>query len=154
MYLLLSAINNENIENIDNYAKKKKLKINSNGILYKDIVDNYIDEYHFYGRIISYLNFYENNVLDPIRPIIKETTRLYLVEEKDSKGNVSDKPKLTRCFENVYSFYFFVIKIAIYAYSNGFSIVNICGCGTVIDGKADLCPDCKRMFDVERKKNQ
>lgn len=157
MYLLLSAINNENIEKIDDYAKKQKLKINSNGVSYEDIVDNYIDEkdnHHSYGRIISYLNFYENNALDLIRPIIKETTRLYLAEEKDSEGKNIYKPKLTRCFENVYSFYIFVIKMAIYAAGNDFSIINMCGCGNVIDGKADLCPDCFRMFDVNRKKNQ
>lgn len=154
MYLLFSAINNENIRKIDDYAKRRKLEINSNGISYKDIVQNYIDEHYFYARVISYINFYENNVIDTTRPIFKETTRLYLEEKEDSNGKLNYKPKLVRCFENVYSFYIFVIKMAIYASGNGFSIVNMCGCGNVIDGKADNCTDCFKMADANRKNNQ
>lgn len=155
MYLLFSAICNENIKKIDDYAKRKKLEKFDNGIRFSDIVANYIDEDHFYARVISYINFYENNLLDLSRPIFKEDTKLYLKQERDDTGRVIDsKPTLKRCFENIYGFYLFVIKMAIYSAGNGFQIVNMCPCGEVIDGKSDLCKSCNKMNDTRRKQNK
>jgi hypothetical protein len=159
MYLLFSAIQNENIRKLKNKFKREKQEINNNGIRYNDIIDNYTNDYisadYFYNKIINYINSYEDKLInDTSRPVIKESTKLYFEETKDKNNKVVKTLNFKKCFDNIYSFCIYVIKMGIYCAGNGFQIINMCSCGEVILGKAELCTACSKMYDVKRKKDK
>lgn len=153
-YLVLSALNNYYLKK----TKKEEFE-KGNRILFSsftEIEDGKLDG--FYETITDIISHYEYNYsvnyrpnaknIDDYRPLLRETTDL-------SFNSTSKKLELVRIFENIYSIFFLITKIQIYAFNNGNRTFNICRCGNVIIGKAKHCDSCRRVIDRERhsKKN-
>lgn len=162
-YLVLSALNNHRYLKLieQGYDKYKKdydkgnkitfsniIKLNCNDIddFYK-IITNTISQYqrlhgtYFVGKMVN--GKIKNT--DEFRPLIMESTEL-------SYDDHSQRCKLARKFENIYSLFFLILKAQIYAFDNENTIFYICRCGSIIVGKSEHCDACKRAIDSERKR--
>lgn len=142
-YLTLSALNNYYLkkENYDDYIKGNKIEFST----FTEIKDEKL--YDFLTRITDIISEYERKIYSNKRPILQESTSLTFNES-------SKKCEFTRVFENIYSIFWLTVKSQIFAMTNGNEIFHICKCGSVILGKAENCPDCRRDKDRERKKRK
>lgn len=159
-YLVLSALNNQRYLRLIENGKKEYQKEFNNGNKitfdsfintegdsiseYYGILSNILSEYQY-----SHSVYYKPDAKDIIeyRPLLQETTDL-------TYNTNTYKWDLCRKFENIYSLFFLLLKVQIYAYDNNHKIFSVCNCGEIIEGKADLCENCRKRKDRERKRKQ
>lgn len=97
-----------------------------------------------------------DNFYDLISIVMDVVERVYkLGEQSKLKFNdYSHKVEITRCYNDIYSLYWFILKMQLLSYSNNNSFINLCGCGEVILGRSKRCDLCKNLHNTNRKREQ
>lgn len=129
-YLVNSSLNNyynKDYSNDISFATFTNLK--------KDDLDE------FYKLISMVMQIYEVNAK------FREQTEIMYNSERHKLENV-------RVYDNIYSLYWFILKMQLLCMSNNYKFINLCSCGNVIVGKATRCEICKLAWDAHRKREQ
>lgn len=66
----------------------------------------------------------------------------------------STPPNFKRQYFDIISFYWDVLKLQTYSMPRNYCLVNICYCGSIIEGKSFLCDQCRLTNDALRKQQE
>lgn len=132
---IFSYLVNSSLNNYYNGDYSNEISFETFTNLKKDKLEN------FYELISMIMKTYEINAK------FREQTEI-------SYNTVSHKVEFARVYESIYSLYWFILKMQILCFSNGYKFINLCSCGNVIIGKATLCSPCNLAKDARRNREK
>lgn len=121
-------------------------------------LNNYYNKNYSNGITFSTFTNLNKDNLDEFYKLISMVMQIYEVNAKFKEQTEiiynNNKLEIVRVYENIYSLYWFILKMQLLCMSNKYKFINLCSCGNVIIGKSKRCEICKLAWDAHRKREQ